>query len=104
MPATAYPHIEINTKGEPCIDGTRTRVIDVVIDHLAYKWSADAIQRQHPHLTLGQIHSALAYYFDHAEELDCQIQERERAIDDFFTSTSEPPVMAKLRSLKQNRS
>ncbi|HXE54134.1 MAG TPA: DUF433 domain-containing protein [Tepidisphaeraceae bacterium] len=101
MPATAYPHVEINADGEPCIDGTRTRVIDVAIDHVAYKWGAEAIQRQHPHLSLGQIHSALAYYFDHQEELDRHIRERERVIDEFFTHTPEPPIAAKLRALRQ---
>jgi uncharacterized protein (DUF433 family) len=28
-----------------------------------------------PNLSLGQIHSALAYYYDHQEELDAEIEQ-----------------------------
>lgn len=36
---------------------------------------------QHPHLTMGQIHSALAYYWDHKTELDQDIERRRQAVD-----------------------
>jgi len=73
MPAVAYAHIEMDPQGVPLLAGTRTKVIEVALDHLAHRWNAEEIHRQHPHLSLGQIHSALAYYFDHQEELDRQI-------------------------------
>ena len=31
----------------------------------AYGWDAGEAHAQHPSLTLAQIHSALAYYYDH---------------------------------------
>jgi len=52
------------------------KVIEIVLDVLAYSWSPDEIQFQHPYLTLGQIHSALAYYWDHKEDLDRDIERR----------------------------
>lgn len=100
MPVTAYPHVELNAKGVACIDGMRTRVIDIAIDRIAYKWDADEIQRQHPHLSLAQIYSALAYYYDHQEQLDKEIAERQRASDDFFARMGETPAIAKLRALR----
>jgi len=100
MPATAYPHIELNAKGQPCLDGTRTKVVDIVLDRLAYHWDADEIQRQHPHLTLSQIYSALAYYYDHQTGVDGDIAERMRDADEFFARRPEPPFMARLRALK----
>ena len=39
-------------------------------------------QVQHPYLTLGQIYSALAYYWDHREELDQDIERRLEFVDD----------------------
>jgi len=42
------------------LTGTRTKVVELVLDHLAHHWDAEQIQREHPHLSLGQIHSALA--------------------------------------------
>ena len=50
--------------------GTKTKVIEVVLDRLAHRWDVDEIHHQHPHLTRGQICSALAYYYDHQDELD----------------------------------
>ena len=74
--ATAYEHIAINESGVPIIQGTTTKVIELVLDTVAYGWSHDELQFQHPYLTLGQIHSALAYYWDHKEDLDHDIERR----------------------------
>jgi uncharacterized protein (DUF433 family) len=62
MLTIAYPHIEISADGVPMLSGTRIKVIEIALDHLTHHWDAEEIQRQHPHLSLGQIHSALAYY------------------------------------------
>ena len=95
MTSTAYAHIELDAKGRLCIGGTRTRVIDIAMDHIAYKWDAGQIQQQHPHLTLAQIHSALAYYYDHHGELDNVIEERKRTSDEFFERTGDTSAPAK---------
>ncbi len=75
---TNYPHIETRADGKVWLIGTQTKVIEVALDRLAHHWDADEIQRQHPHLTLGQIHSCLAYYHDHEEEMDQAIEEQLR--------------------------
>jgi uncharacterized protein (DUF433 family) len=80
MATLAYPHIALSPEGVPFITGTRTKVEEVILDHLAYHWDAEEVQRQHPSLTLGQIHSALAYYYDHQEELDRQIDKGLREV------------------------
>ena len=71
--AETITHIVCDTRGVAWVDGKNVKVAEVVLDHLAYGWSADAIHEQHPHLSLAEIHSALAYYYDHAVELDAQI-------------------------------
>jgi uncharacterized protein (DUF433 family) len=75
MPVTAYAHIEVR-EGVPYLEGTQIKVIEVALDHTAQGWSPEEIHFQHPHLSLGQIHSALAYYHDHQAELDCDIERR----------------------------
>lgn len=72
--ATAYKHIVINEAGVPFIEGTTTKIIELVLDVLAYGWSPEELQFQHSNLTFGQIHSALVYYWDHKEELDGDIE------------------------------
>lgn len=101
MTSTTYALIQLDAKGHPRIDGTRTRVIDIAMDQIAYKWDAEQIQRQHPHLTLAQIHSALAYYYDHQPQLDQAIEGRQGVADDFFNLAGQMPALAKLRALRQ---
>lgn len=82
MPAvqTGYEHISLDERKTPFIAGTTLKVIELIQEKLAYGWSAEEIQFQHPSLTLGQIYSALAYYADHRDMLDGEIERRlERA-------------------------
>jgi uncharacterized protein (DUF433 family) len=65
-----YPHITVNPRGVPYIDGTRHRVIDIVADHIAHGYSAAQIVEQYPDLTLAQVHAALTYYYDHQADLE----------------------------------
>ena len=79
---TGYQHIVLNQAGIPVIAGTTMKVVELVLDHKDYGWSPEELHLQHPHLSLGQIHSALAYYWDHQEELDRDIERRLRQVDD----------------------
>src|SRR6266852_4469783 len=94
---TAYPHIEQRPDGKLWLIGTQIKVIEVVLDRLAHHWDADEIQRQHPHLTLGQIHSCLAYYHDHQEEMDRIIEEQLRSISRLRSQQGESVLRAKLQ-------
>ena len=76
MTATAYPRIETDATGTAIISGTTTKVIEIVLDHLAHHWDAHEIRRQYPCLHLAQIHAAMAYYFDNQDELDRDIEQR----------------------------
>jgi len=66
---TGYEHIVINEDAVPVIDGTGTKVIELVIENMSYGWSPEELHLQHRYLSLGQIHSALGYYWDHKDEL-----------------------------------
>src|ERR1700693_4934630 len=78
---SAYPHMERRADGKLWLIGTQTKVLEVALDRLAHHWDADEIQRQHPHLTLGQIHSCLACYYDHQEEMDRTIEAQLRTVE-----------------------
>src|SRR5438093_11046216 len=96
--STSYPHTEQRSDGKLWLIGTQTKVMEVVLDRLAHHWDADEIQRQHPHLTLGQIHSCLAYYHDHQEEMDRIVEEQLHAIDRLRGQQGESVLRAKLKS------
>lgn len=73
---TAYEHIQLNAEGVSFIAGTTMKVVELVMAQMAHGWSPEELHFQHPYLTLGQIHSALAYYWDHKEALDADIERR----------------------------
>ena len=62
------------------MDDTNIKVIEVVLDHLAYGWNAETIQENHPHLSLAQVYAALAWYYDHQIELDAEIERQDERI------------------------
>jgi uncharacterized protein (DUF433 family) len=93
-----YPHLERRADGKLWLKGTQTKVIEVVLDRLAHHWDADEIRRQHPHLTLGQIHSSLAYYYDHQEEMDEVVDEQLRTVAELRARQGESVLRAKLRA------
>lgn len=68
----AYPHIvkvPDYCGGKAAIDQTRVRVADVVAAHQRGLSPAQILE-SYQHLTLGQVHAALAYYYDNREEID----------------------------------
>jgi uncharacterized protein (DUF433 family) len=64
--------------GKPCIAGTRIRVQDIVI-RTDLGDSPDDIVRGYPHITLADVHAALAYYYDNRDDIDQQLREGEAA-------------------------
>ena len=68
-------HIEIvQGAGGPKarIIGHNIRVIDVVGWYEKLGWSVDKILEEFPQLSHAKIHAALAYYWDHKEEIDAK--------------------------------
>ena len=96
MATAVYAHIDFTPAGTPLIAGTRTKVEEIVLDHLAWHWDAETIHRNHPHLSLAQIHSALAYYYDHQAEMDAQIEAGLRQVAQIKSRLGDSPVRLKL--------
>lgn len=96
MATVSYPHIEISTAGERFVDGTRTKVVEIALDRLAHHWDAEEIQRQHPHLTLGQIYAALTYYHDHQEAFDAEIRNQLADVDRIIAHSGSSVIRTRL--------
>src|SRR5215510_5708009 len=94
---TRYEHIVFDKKGVPHIKGTTTKVIEVAIDLLAHGWTPEEMHLQHSYLTMGQIHAALAYYWDHQEELDADIERREQEVNKIKKELGPSKLLAKLK-------
>ena len=95
---TKYEHIVLDEKDVPIIAGTNMKVIELILEKSAYGWSPEELHFQHPYLSLGQIHSALAYYWDHQKELDADIEKRLANVDKIKQKITPSKFIKRLKS------
>ena len=67
--------------GKPRIAGHRIKVADFAIWYERMGLSPDEIVSTWPSLTLSDVHTALAYYYDHREQVDADIRQGEEFAD-----------------------
>jgi uncharacterized protein (DUF433 family) len=75
---TEYKHILLWPDGTPTVSGTRLKVKHLAALHRHNGASAEELHQSYPSHSLAEIHSALAYYYDHKNEMDRQMDEDER--------------------------
>lgn len=95
---TKYEHVVLDKAEVPIIAKTNMKVIELVLEKTAYGWSPEELHFQHPYLTMGQICSALAYYWDHQEELDRDIERRLEFVNQVQQTMGPSPLVARLKS------
>ncbi|MCR4293727.1 MAG: DUF433 domain-containing protein [Candidatus Kuenenia sp.] len=74
LKSSTNEHCHITTRkdisgGKPIIKGTRTSVSHIAGYYLL-GLSPEEIKKELPYLSMAQIFDALAFYFDHREEMD----------------------------------
>ena len=80
MASALIDHITIDDKGTACVSGTRITVRHMAIE-TRLGLSPAQIREQYPHLSLAQIHAALAYYYDHKSQIDEEIRRELTEVD-----------------------
>ncbi|MGB0929480.1 MAG: DUF433 domain-containing protein [Chitinophagales bacterium] len=98
--STAYKHINLQKKGQAYIEGTKTKVSELIVEKLAYGWDAETLSLQHGYLTLGQIYSALAFYYDHQKEMDALIKAELSVFDKKVRNIKPTSFLNKLKTSK----
>ena len=94
---TRDEHVVLSDSHVPLISGTTMKVVELVLAQAAYGWSAEELHIQFPQLTLGQIYSALAYYWDHRDELDGDIEKRIEKVDRIRKSIPTSQLIKRLK-------
>lgn len=82
---------------------TRVRVLDIYALAELQGQTADQIVEALPHLSLTQVHAALAYCFAHRDEIVRQFREEEQLADEFRKLTGPGPLATKLASQETRR-
>jgi uncharacterized protein (DUF433 family) len=96
---TGYRHILMMKDGRAMIAGTRIKVELIVIGTNHHKLTPEEICKYWPDLTLGQVHSALAYYYDNKDEVERLIKEGEEFVEKMRRQNE--PHQRKMRELVQ---
>ncbi len=99
MTAVIESYIVIDERKVAWIDGTKVKVIEIALDKLAHGSSPEELHFQYPHLSMAQIHAALAYYYDHQEELENEILRRLREVNELSARQADSQLQQKLRRL-----
>lgn len=96
-------HIWLDDRGVAWIDQTNVKVIEVILDKLAHASSPEEMHFQYPHLSLSQIYAALAYYYDHQNEIDSQIKSSAERYEKLKSEAGETPIHKRLRAIGKLR-
>ena len=93
-----YPHIE-KPEGDSArlARVPRIRVAMIVMDYLVYGWSVDEMCRQHPYLKPAEAHAAMAYYFDHRQEIDEEIARETAEAKEARRNAQPSPFQVRMR-------
>jgi uncharacterized protein (DUF433 family) len=97
MSVAAPGHIWIDAAGVAWIDQTNIKVIEVALERLAHGSSVEDIVEQHEGLlTMGQVHAALAHYYDYSETFDAVIRMQLERADRLRAESLSSPSRKKL--------
>lgn len=88
--------------GRPRIDGHRITVEDVAVWHERMGMSPDEIVSAYPSITLAEVHAALAYYYENREQIDADILEGERFVQEMKAKFGPGPLQDQLRRRTAN--
>jgi uncharacterized protein (DUF433 family) len=101
MTIDGYPHLDRDARGVPYIAGTRMKVQYIAQSQVLGRLQPEQVQRQYPNLTLAQIHCALAYYFDHRDEIDEFVGRGQQQAEALRPLLEDPEAVARLRAIKR---
>jgi uncharacterized protein (DUF433 family) len=88
--------------GKPRIDEHRIKVEHIAICHERMGMSPDEIVSGHPTISLGQVHAALAYYYEHREEIDRDIEEGKHLAEELKANSPPSKLLKLLEAWKAN--
>ena len=85
--------------GKACVDGTRIRVQDIYVWHVLQAQSPEEIIASFPQLSMADVHAALAYYWDHRDEIH-EEYERGKELYEELKREGLSPLRQKMREMR----
>lgn len=78
--------------GRPCIAGTTIEVAVIAIAKIVHGQTPEEIAAEYE-LSLPHVYAALAYYYDHKEQIDATIQQRRKLAQELKEKRVGAPVV-----------
>lgn len=100
---TDYKHVELDENGVARIEETPYKVRILADQWTSWDLTPEELCEQLGGLSLSQIYSALAYYLDHKEEMDAEIERRARKADELREESADQDLMRRLRKAKRQQ-
>lgn len=95
-------HLTFDERGNARIEGTRIKVKHIAL-LTQHGRSPEQIQQEITHVSLAQIHAALAYYYDHRAEIDEQLRKDDEISEELQNSPEQKAFVARLRERAAKR-
>src|ERR1700730_14917974 len=83
---------------QPRIAGTRITVADIVLMHRRLGRALEEIAGTYD-LPLAAVYAAMAYYYDHKDEIEQSLDDEEEALAEAFRQNNPSPLREKLKAL-----
>jgi uncharacterized protein (DUF433 family) len=77
-------------RGKAVVSGTRIKVSELARRYEFVGQTPDDIVADLPHLTLAQVHAALAYYYDHRDEILAELRSEDDFVERLAASYATP--------------
>ena len=85
--------------GKPRIAGTRIPVAAIAKMYLEMEESLEEIASEYD-LSKAAVYSAMAYYYDHREEIELQTAESEALVEEMRRNSPPSPLEARLKAIR----
>lgn len=82
--------------GQPRIAGSRIKVKHVYIWVEQMGMTPAQVVAEYPHLTMAQVHAALAYYWSHPDEIHQDIESEERLVAELKAKAGPSKIQERL--------
>ena len=96
---TEYKYVHLDEKNVAIITGSTMKVVELIASVKAYSWTPEQLHENYPHLSMSQIHSALAYYWDRQAEIDADMEEREEYVKQAELEAGISPFAVRIRKM-----
>jgi uncharacterized protein (DUF433 family) len=96
--AVELQSVVLDEQGRPVISGTRFKVLVLIQDHLYWGLTPEQMVRQHEGLTLAHAYAALAFYYEHRDEVDVELDEWKQEYERLLEANKNSPLRQRLRA------